>query len=69
MAKRSKPVSEQRFTGAAVASAAVAGAAAAGVGAFLWSRRGRTDDSEDSPPPQRDVDGEVSFVDDGVQGY
>ena len=50
------------------AAAAVAGLAAAGVGAFVWSRRGWKEVPE-KRVERRDGEPEVTFVDDGVQGY
>ena len=54
-----------RHPAAKVAVASVAAAAAAG--AFLWSRRDRGE--AQNPKPRRRPKGEVTFVDDGVQGY
>lgn len=74
MARKRNPLSEQVtavtdiVSRHPVATAAVAGIAAAGVGALLCSRRGRDDEPEGQRLRDRPT-GEVSFVDDGVQGY
>ena len=64
-----RPSAYAKATRHPAAAAAVAGLAAASVGAFLWNRRTRGEETPDKSVVRRDNEAEPTFIDDGVQGY
>ena len=75
MAARDKSTTEKLLDGRAgkalrnpLVAAAAGGLAATGIGALLRRWRNRKE-TPDKPTPRRDANGEVTFVDDGIQGY